>query len=206
MRLNEILVAEEQLDEFNFRHAAAAGMLTLAALTGSDAKKEEPAPVAKTEIVKKSRTELEKEQIIRLANAILDKYNVDDKLAVQVAALAKKYEKRSFPKAEDILAVIGIESSFKPHAVSQLKHDKAIGLMQVRPGVWGLSKSALNGVENQVKIGADILHRYYEKLGDGDKALHAYNVGITNFMKNKNLNPRYAPKVRAERERYEDDV
>ena len=72
--------------------------------------------------------------------------------------------------------------------------------MQVRPGVWDMKRSQLKGpgsIENQIKVGADILNKYYKRLNDREKAVHAYNVGITNFLKGKH-NPTYVAKYKGE--------
>lgn len=142
-----------------------------------------------------------------LAAVITNKYSVSSDMALKVAKLALKHEKPIFPKAEDILAVCGIESSFKPGAASQLKNDPAIGLMQVRPAVWKLDKAKLQGsAEEQIRVGSEILHGYYVKLKSKESALQAYNVGITNYLKKKGLNPRYVPKFKNERDMYETPV
>lgn len=140
-----------------------------------------------------------------MASTIQDKYkSVDDHTAMKIANLAIKYEKPTWPKAEDILAVCGIESSMKPEAQSKLKKDPAIGLMQVRAKIWGLNPNELkHNIEHQIKVGSQILNDYYKKVGNVDGALQAYNVGLTNYMKKKGLNPRYVPKFDKERAMYE---
>jgi len=91
-------------------------------------------------------------------------------------------------------------SSFKPHAKSKLANDPATGLMQVRPKTLGLDSQRMEqDVEYQIKSGSDLLKDYYKRLGNSDDALHAYNVGLTNFNTKKRLNPRYAVKVKAEK-------
>jgi hypothetical protein len=118
----------------------------------------------------------------KMADRITDKYDVDDDFAGQVVELAHKYQKPGFPTAKDILAVIGVESSFDPDAVSGLSQDPAVGLMQVRPGVWKLDKSLLQGnIEQQIATGADILYQYYAKLKNKNAALASYNVGPTQY-------------------------
>lgn len=117
----------------------------------------------------------------KMADRITNKYDVDDDFAGQVVELAHKYQKPGFPTAKDILAVIGVESSFDPDAVSGLKNDPAIGLMQVRPGVWNLNPSSLNDVEQQIATGSDILHQYYKKMKNKNAALAVYNVGPTQY-------------------------
>jgi soluble lytic murein transglycosylase-like protein len=138
-----------------------------------------------------------------LANTIMKNYRgVTPELAQQVATLAKKYEKASFPKARDILAIVGIESSFNPNSVSQLSTDPAVGLMQVRPGVWDINPAKLkNSLELQIQTGAEILHKYFNQYGDISTAVHAYNVGPGNFRKGKH-NPEYVHRFNTERNLY----
>lgn len=145
------------------------------------------------------------DEIKSLAKTVKTKYkHVSDEFATHVAMMAKKHEKATFPKAKDILAITGIESSFNPNAKSGLKVDKAVGLMQVRPKTWGIDKNDLATPEQQIKKGAEILHSYHQRLdGDVDGAVHSYNVGITNFKKKKGLNPKYVEKFKKERELYD---
>jgi soluble lytic murein transglycosylase-like protein len=110
-----------------------------------------------------------------------------------VVELAFEYEHSEFPKAEDILAVIGVESSFNPDSVSGLRRDPAVGLMQVRPGIWDIDPEHLEDIENQIKYGARILTQYYRRLGDKEAALQAYNLGITKFRRG-GRNQRYVDK------------
>lgn len=210
MKLCEIVnlpQTDEQLDEVSFKQAVAGGAFALGALLGHhiDSKMDhvpkDATPTVQQAAPKEvSRADLD---IATLTNTILKKYRgVSPELATQVATLAKKYEKDSFPRAEDILAISGIESSFRPHAVSQLKRDPAVGLMQVRPGVWGLDAAKLkSSMEMQVKTGAEILNKYYRLLGNAEDAVHAYNVGIGNFRKGKH-NIKYVHKYKSERKMY----
>ena len=197
MRLKEIIELPprgEQLDEVNFKQALAGGALALGTLMSPHLAQNEP-----TQPTSAQRAEMDRAM---LATKIMKKYSVAPKLAQTVATLAKKYEKSSFPKAEDILAIAGIESSFRPHVVSNLKSDPAMGLMQVRPGVWDLSPSRLsNDLEYQIKSGADILHKYYKLLGNADDAVHAYNVGLGNFRRGKH-NIKYVHKYNNEKQMY----
>lgn len=197
MKLNEIIVLpdnREQLDELNLKQALAGGAFALGTLMSPALHHQDtPQPTAS------QRAEMESAM---LANKILKKYKVSPELARTVAGLAKKYEKSSFPKAEDILAIAGIESSFRPGAVSKLRTDPAVGLMQVRPGVWDLNPSKLaQDVEYQIKSGADILHKYFKAFGNVEDAVHAYNVGYGNFRRGKH-NPQYVRKYQNERSLY----
>ena len=97
------------------------------------------------------------------------------------------YAKPDFPKQQDLLAVIAVESSFNPKAKSQLKSDPAIGLTQIRPKAWGykLYKVDLATIENQIKYGSEILTHNYKRVNDKSLALHAYNLGLTSILKGK---------------------
>lgn len=131
-----------------------------------------------------------------LATAIAKKYRINAELSYEIVELAHKHADEVFPKAIDILAVIAVESSFNPRAVSKLRRDPARGLMQVRPGVWGIRPEALNDIETQIQVGVRILKKYYGRAGSAEGALHAYNIGITNYRRG-NTNPAYVQKVRA---------
>lgn len=196
MKVNEIFLSEEQLYEISLKHAVAAGALGASLMIGQvrnvNDKPVHATPVVQgpTEVVYPSRqqrkTVKEEDQ---LANFIAKKYKVDPKFALQVIQLAHKYAKSTFPKAKDILAIAEIESSFDPNAVSGLRHDPAVGLLQIRPKIWGLDPGALQGentIENQIATGADILHAYYRKLHDKYAAVAAYNVGLGDFRSGNN--------------------
>lgn len=187
MKLTEIVdlpSSNDQLDEINLKHATAAGALALGTLLSPNSTFQHQVPTPSIEqAAKPSVFELE---VSKLADTILSKYRISPELATKVATLAKQNEKATFPTAKDILAIVGIESSFIPNSVSGLKKDPAIGLMQVRPKVWGLNPNALHGnMELQVKTGADILNKYYNLLGNKEDAVHAYNVGLGNFRRGK---------------------
>ena len=136
--------------------------------------------------------EREQYQQSRQIQTIVHKYKVSQDFATNVVALSHKYSSPVFPKASDILAIIGIESSFRPNVKSSLKRDKAEGLTQIRPKVWRhlIPSGALTSIENQVKYGSMILTQYYQILGNEKEATNAYNVGLTNHRRGI-WNPRY---------------
>ncbi len=194
MKLNEIRLTEQQLEEIRLRDAIAAGTIAAAALM----------PVNKTEPVKPAScvTQVQKQTTEQVAAQIAKRYKIDVKQATKIVRLAKKYEHKTFPKAEDILSIIGIESSFDHTAKSGLKKDPARGLTQIRPRVWKIKPAELTGdIEKQIKLGAEILADYHDKLKSVDDAVHAYNVGITNFRKGKH-NLAYVEKFKRERKYY----
>lgn len=196
MKLHDIL-PPQQLDEITLKQAIAAGLIGASAMSprvGMAADKT-PRP-AVTQPVNKA-------ELKGMIRVVSNRFGVDPKAADEIIRVAHQHEHSDFPTAEDILAVIGVESKFKPKAVSQLKRDPAIGLMQIRPGVWKISKQELLNIEKNIEHGARILRKYYEQLNKKeDAALQAYNIGITAYLKGKK-NPRYLSKVKTERAQYE---
>ena len=136
--------------------------------------------------------------------AITGKYRVNPDVIDEIVEIAKKYSYSDFPKTEDILSIIGIESSFDHMAKSKLKRDPAKGLMQVRPGIWKIPKSELKHIEGQIKHGVSILRKYYERLKDDEATLRAYNLGITHYKKNPDdpRGDRYIEKFEKEKQLY----
>lgn len=136
------------------------------------------------------------------AELIVAKYKVEYAFAFKVASLAKQYERKSFPQASDILAIIGIESSFKPHAKSNLAEDAAVGLTQIRPKAWShkIKASELATIDGQVRHGSDILAHYYDVLQDKQAAVKSYNIGLNGYQQGKRpaAAARYAAKYRME--------
>lgn len=218
MKLNEILV-EQQLNEINWKRALATGALAAAGgiglgsfMNNSSDETQRPTSSEAQSKAQSAQAEADKQSMAKLRahnnvdpllQTVLAKYKrVEPKLASDIVKFAHKYADPVFPTAKDILAIVGIESSFRPHAVSALKRDPAVGLMQVRPGVWGLDRADLDSAEKQVQQGSSILKQYFKKFGNIDAAVHAYNVGETNFRKKKGLNPKYVDKYKAEKAMY----
>lgn len=187
-----------QLDE-GLRELVAAAIMGAAAVAPT--KMVDHLPPKPTAVdAAKWKAHIAQKEALTVTAALKQKYRaIPDKDLVQIFALAKKYERPVFPKAADILAIVGIESSYNKLATSNLKKDPAKGLMQVRPGVWGIDAKALATIEDQIKFGSEVLFKYYTRLGDQDDAVHAYNVGITNFKRGTGLNPAYVEKFHRER-------
>ena len=211
MKLTEI-IQEDQLDELKLKHVLAGAALAGAIAVGTvghdtdvKAKQQVSGKITQVKLTPAQlKAQEEKQRVEDLTQVVLDKYRIAPGKAEEIVNLAIKYEKPVFPKAEELLAIIGIESSFNPNAKSNLKHDKAVGLTQVRPKIWGIHAADLkNNLDKQVKLGADILDKYNHKLGSKDKAVHAYNIGLTNMRHGKGLNPGYVEKWKDELERYD---
>ena len=143
----------------------------------------------------------------KLHEIVTSKFKVDDEKARHIVNTAIKYSHPTFPQAHHILAIAGIESSFNENAVSKLKHDPAVGLMQIRPKVWNIDKKELSTIEGQIRHGAGILHHYFKKTGSPDAAVKAYNIGLTNFNRGKQQDAahRYHTKFTKELSRYTED-
>lgn len=216
MRLVEFApVKEQQLDEIGVKRTMAAGALALATGMGGSnlpmptqnrapttepvaTKKEQPAPVEQPAPEKKSLDP----KLKKFTDIVVKKYNINYDLASKIVTLAKKYEHKSFPRAEDLLAIIGIESSFNPGAVSGLESDPAVGLTQIRPNIWGFDAEELRGdVEKQISASSNILSKYNRHLNSKEDAIHAYNVGLTAFRRG-DYNPKYVAKFANEKQLY----
>lgn len=196
MKVYELIDPQEQLDEISLKHAAAAGIMG-ASLMGMPHKANTPnaphvSPTAQIAPVEPKRQLDPKLQTA--IETIASRYGADSDLVEQVFELAKKYEKPGFPTARDILAIIAVESDFNPDAVSQLKTDPAVGLMQVRPQKWKMSPEELKDPETSIRVGSAILHKYYKHLrGNKEAAVQAYNIGMKNFRQGQE-SPNYLNK------------
>jgi hypothetical protein len=207
----------EQLDEITLKQAITAGMVgatTLAPQTSPNpVTQERPAIVQKApeqspslsppHLRMKSRVWDTWRSNEQLSTEIATKYKIDKENAAQIVKVARKNAHADFPTTEDILAIIGIESSFQSSAKSQLKRDPALGLMQVRANVWKIPPRELFDVERNIEHGTRILRLYYKKLKSKGAAIQAYNVGIGNLKKGRG-NETYLRKHQIERSNYEE--
>lgn len=192
----QILESEqEMLEEGIIKNAIVGAAIAGAGLLALHSGKEQPVnPVSVSGKVGNVSPERD-----MLVSKVLSKYKISEQKAHQIVGAAMKHADPVFPKAHDILAVIGKESTFKDDAVSNVG---AKGLMQVRPKIWNLGHGELDTIDGQVKHGVAILKSYHKKFGSVDSSLHAFNVGETNFRNKKNLNPKYVENFHKERELY----
>lgn len=204
MRIPEIFQQPEpeRLDELNLKRAiAAAGLIGATSLAPGAVQAGQPAQhTAHTQTVKHHTPS----KFRQFVNSIVDRYKVTPDFAAKVVKLAHKYQRPDFPTQKDILAIIGIESSFDPSSVSNLKKDPALGLMQVRPEMHGIDPNELStDIESQIKHGTRLYHKFYKRL-NGDKAatLLAYNNGLTNYFRG-NYNNNYLNKYQDEISTYD---
>lgn len=123
---------------------------------------------------------------------IVYKWNTEPYLAKKVVQEAKIHSNPDFPRKEDILAIIAIESGFKTAAVSTAN---AKGLMQI------LYKPSTFDINQNIADGTFLLRDYYKKLNSVNATIQSYNVGINAYKKGtRNLD--YLSKYYEERENF----
>ena len=202
----QILQEQTDLEEGKLKQAAialgTAGAIAAGALYSHIKSTEKPSPELIQAIQKPVNHDPE-----HLKNVVLQKFKKvhPEKLDMIVNA-AIKHADPVFPQAHHLLALAGIESSFNEKEVSKLKKDPAVGLMQVRPGVWNIGKKELMSIEGAMRRGAHILKTYHKQFKDPDRAVAAYNIGPENekLGKNRDAAARYLAKFKSELSRYQD--
>lgn len=136
-----------------------------------------------------------KHENLILSKHISKEYKIPFSLAKEIVELVKFHAKATDLSPKIVLAVIAVESSFNPKAISS---KGAKGLMQIMP----LHKPGPTIEDNIIK-GIWILQDYKSETSNIYEALMSYNVGITAFKKGKR-NYNYAKKVMKKREKFED--
>jgi hypothetical protein len=135
-----------------------------------------------------------------LLSQLKEKYGVEENKAMALLSHIRKLEDQVFPKAEDILAVIAVESRFREDAVSP---SGAIGLMQIMYKYHrdkSFSEEELKDPFHNIHVGVTILREYYQNLRDRSATFQAYNIGIGAWRKGLTAE-KYVEKVNLERER-----
>jgi soluble lytic murein transglycosylase-like protein len=117
-----------------------------------------------------------------LAKAISEHYKCSLQTAVDAVKYAEKFAYSDFPKKEDLLAVMAVESKFNPNA--SFRGSK--GVMQV------LVKTHKDKVvypftfEEQTRTGARILRENFLSLNNSSSAaVMAYNIGLGAYQKGR---------------------
>jgi hypothetical protein len=112
----------------------------------------------------------------KLAAQVSSRFNIGRAEATSIVHTADAFSEKTFPTTKDLLAIIAVESSFKPKATNQ----GAFGLMQVQLGQHkhkvSQAKELMNPV-TAVAVGASILKEYYQLLGNVDAAIISYQAG-----------------------------
>lgn len=119
-----------------------------------------------------------------LSNHIARAYSVEETRATEVVQAAGSASRNTGLPRTLILAVIAVESSFNPMAVSSVG---ARGLMQVLPEAHPEKVSSIGGeerlhdVQTNVTVGARILAEYHRGCGDMRTALRRYSGAARNY-------------------------
>lgn len=96
-----------------------------------------------------------------------------------VVDIANRLEYQDFPKTVDILAIIRVESAFKPSARNPEASSPvgpSNGLMQVQNGSFD--------VNTNMRQGVGLLREYYIRLGrNKEAAVKSYNIGIGRYKR-----------------------
>lgn len=95
---------------------------------------------------------------------------------------------------EIIISIIATESSFRRNVKS---HVGAIGPMQVLPSAWESLNYDPSDFYDNIQMGGYIIKKYKDSCGNWKCAFKAYNVGIGNYKRNKQLpaQKRYITKI-----------
>ncbi len=118
----------------------------------------------------------------RLSSYIARNFKVSQGNAANIVAAAQRYAEKFDLHPELILAVIAVESTFRPRAVSS---GGARGLMQIMPNAHPRKVRSIGGAHalfdpnKNIHTGSTILTEYL-KLSDGDlnNALQRYNGSL----------------------------
>ena len=112
-----------------------------------------------------------------------NEYRLNEDKAIAIGGYVTNASQRYGVPPEIIIAMMSVESKFDYNAHS---YCHAIGLMQVRPDVWGgTSPHNIHNRRENVLAGAWVLRNYRDQLGSYPSAIKAYNVGITKFRQGK---------------------
>lgn len=109
-----------------------------------------------------------------LKEFIVDKFKRSEAEAFEIVKAAYRYGRSTFPTPLDVLAVIGVESSFDPKAVHPI--GPSIGLMQINAKAHREEPKGLENIAFNVQRGVEILTQYSRGRTE-EIALLAYNVG-----------------------------
>lgn len=115
-----------------------------------------------------------------LAKAISKHFKCSLQVALDSIKFANLYSHKDFPKRDDILAIIAVESRFNPEA----SYRGSKGVMQVLVKTHRDKISGKFDLPQQIRVGRNILRQSYELTGSSSKAaVMAYNVGIGAYLR-----------------------
>lgn len=144
----------------------------------------EPKPVSPDQVQEASNVDSQSKSVSAMIAVLTAKFKVKPQIASEVVNLADKHAYSDFPKREDILAIIAVESGFNYNA----RYKGCIGLMQVeaKSHKKHLAGKSLINPDTNISLGAYILNQYYNLLGKNKRAATlAFNAGIGNYQKGR---------------------
>lgn len=131
-----------------------------------------------------------------LQDLLIQKFNLSQEFASRIVRLAKQNEYPDFPKVEDILAIIEIESSYRPEAIYMgcyglMMIQKKSHMSKLADEYTNGNKGGILNPEVNISIGAKVLNEYFNILNRDKKATTlAWNSGVGNYQK-KRYNIKY---------------
>lgn len=124
--------------------------------------------------------------------------DVDPILLEDILEHADRLAYEDFPRREDIISVIAVESGFRTCPTDGLG---SYGLMQVNAKANRINKETLCNPQVNMIHGVRILRENYETFRSERKALLVYNAGIGNFLEG-NYNDDYYRKFKMWRSKF----
>ncbi len=119
-----------------------------------------------------------------LVSYVSKRFKLSETAAQEIIALADKYATDSFPKRNDILAIIAVESSYNTRA----KNRGCYGLMQIQKAshLKALKGRSLHNPAVNIEVGAGVLTAYYDLLKENKRgAILSFNAGIGSYLKGR---------------------
>jgi len=96
-----------------------------------------------------------------------------------VVKIAKSLSYSDFPKTMDILAIVRVESAFRPMVINP-----EIGSVGPSRGLMQIQNGSLE-VHRNMHEGVGLLREYYQRLGSKEAAVKSYNIGISAYKQGR---------------------
>ena len=112
-----------------------------------------------------------------LQDFIVQKFKRSEEEAAEIVLAAFRYGGVKFPTPVDILAVVGVESSFQSDAIHRI--GPSVGLMQINAKAHKEDPENLLDVQENIRKGVEILTQYSRGRRE-EATLLAYNAGPAN--------------------------
>lgn len=120
----------------------------------------------------------------RVINYISERFKISQKLSKEIVELATEYAHTTFPKRNDILALIAVESTYDVNARSR----GCLGLMQIekKSHLKLIKGRSLKNPRVNIEVGSTVLNQYHVILKGNERGtVLSFNAGIGNFLKGR---------------------